>query len=231
MRNSILSVFEPLTLLGGGASTENDLEMALSIAPVCVAADSGAHLALKMGVDLAAVIGDMDSISDAAKEQIPPSRFHPIGEQDSTDFDKALRSVAAPVVVAVGFCGGQIDHALAALHTITTHCHRRVVLLGEQDVVFLCPRSLSLQMAPATRVSLFPMGPVSGSSTGLNWPIDGIDFAPGERSGTSNRATGDISLHMDAPNMLCILPRYFIQPVVQTLLELPEHAQWPVPAR
>lgn len=201
--------------------------MAMSLAPTCVAADSGAQVALDMGVDLAAVIGDMDSISEGARAQIPQARFHQIAEQDSTDFDKALRHVSAPVVIAVGFTGGQIDHALAALHTIVSRHNRSIVLLGKQDVVFLCPKEILLPMAAGTRISLFPMGPVTGTSTGLHWPIDGIDFAPGLRSGTSNRATGDVHLEFDAPQMLCILPRRFIAPVVSLLCALPDHVRWP----
>lgn len=227
MKTKIVDISEPLTLLGGGDASPEDLQIALSLAPTCVAADSGAHLALAQGIELAAVIGDMDSISDRARAEIPQSRFHQISEQDSTDFDKALRSVKAPVVLAVGFTGGQIDHALAALHTIVVHPDFAVVLLGENDIVFLCPRRFALPMQAGTRVSLFPMGAVSGWSQGLYWPIEGLDFAPGVRSGTSNRATGDLQLAFDAPCMLCILPREAIAEVVSMLMQLPEHGRWP----
>ncbi|MEM1075126.1 MAG: thiamine diphosphokinase [Pseudomonadota bacterium] len=230
MKPKIVEVDHPLTLLGGARARIDDLTLALALAPTCVAADSGAHLALEAGVDLAAVIGDMDSLSDAARGKIPVDRIHYIAEQDSTDFDKALRTVAAPLVVAVGFTGGQIDHALAALETLVRRCDRAVVLLGRRDVVFLCPRRFLLPMDADTRVSLFPMAAVSGTSQGLYWPIDGIRFAPGQRSGTSNKSTGDIKIEVDAPDMLCILPRRFIQPVVSMLLALPETARWPVRA-
>lgn len=229
MNPPLVHASEPLTLLGGGECTPDDLTTAMSLAPLCVAADGGAQLALDMGVELTAVIGDMDSISDAARAQIPSDRFHLIGEQDSTDFDKALRNVRAPVVVAVGFTGGQIDHALAALHTLVRRCDWPVVLLGAQDVVFLCPKSFALSVPDGTRVSLFPMGPVTGRSSGLYWPIEGIDFAPVSRSGTSNRATGDLQLEFDAPHMLCIVPRFLIEPVVSMLRALPDHARWRAP--
>lgn len=230
MKDKIVDTCEPLTLIGGGDSRPEDLYTALALAPMCVAADGGAHLALELGIDLAAVIGDLDSISDAAKAQIPADRLHHIAEQNSTDFDKAIRHVGAPLIIAVGFTGGQIDHALAALHTLVRRADRAVVLLGAQDVVFLCPPHFSLPMPPGTRVSLFPMGQVQGRSTGLNWPIEGLSFAPGERSGTSNRSTGDLTLEMETPAMLCILPRDFIQPVVQAFSQLPAHGRWPARA-
>lgn len=217
-------------LIGGGEIGTNDVQIARAIAPVCVAVDGGADAALTAGLDVEAVIGDMDSISDTARARVPPERFHHIAEQDSTDFDKALRSVSAPAVVAVGFGGGRMDHALAALHTMTVRADIAVVMLCAQDIIFMCPPAFELQMDPGTRVSLFPMGPVTGRSQGLNWPIDGLSFAPGVQSGTSNHATGAIRLEMDQPGMLCILPRQFIQPVVSLLAALPVHARWPARA-
>lgn len=228
--HSIVDVSEPLTLIGGGDIGSGDLALARSLAPTCVAADGGADAALDAGVPLAAVIGDMDSISDAAKSQIPATKLHEIAEQDSTDFDKVLRHVSAPLAIAVGFAGGRVDHELAALHTIVRRCDRRIVLLTAQDVVFHCPRVLSLNMSAGTRVSLFPMGAVRGRSTGLFWPIEGLEFAPGVLSGTSNKATGPLRLEMEGPGMLCILPRDFIQPVVSALSAVPAHGLWPARA-
>ncbi len=230
MKNAIIETHEPVTLIGGGTCTAADIETARAIAPTTVAADSGAHMALKQGVPLAAVIGDMDSISNSARAQIPKAAFHEIAEQDSTDFDKALRNTLSPLVVAAGFSGGHVDHTLAAFHTLLAHCHRRVIVLAEQDIVFLCPPHLALAMAPGTRVSLFPMGRVRGTSRGLRWPVDGIGFAPGLRSGTSNQATGDIDLTMDRPNMLCILPRALIRQVASCFLAPDPPALWPVRA-
>ena len=226
MKNSILDILEPLTIIGGGDCTVEDIQLARTIAPICVAADGGAHIALPAGVPLTAVIGDMDSISNEARAQIPAEKFHHIAEQDSTDFDKVLRHVSAPLSIAVGFSGGQVDHALAALHTLVVYCHKRIILLGEQDIIFLCPPQMALSVEAGTRVSLFPLGPVRGTSTGLEWPIDGIDFAPGQRSGTSNRATGDITLTLERPNMLCILPRSLIQPVARLFADAQAPAQW-----
>lgn len=226
MKNSILDILEPLTIIGGGDCTVEDIQLARTIAPICVAADGGAHIALSAGVPLTAVIGDMDSISNEARAQIPAEKFHHIAEQDSTDFDKVLRHVSAPLSIAVGFSGGQVDHALAALHTLVVYCHKRIILLGEQDIIFLCPPQMALSVEAGTRVSLFPLGPVRGTSTGLEWPIDSIDFAPGQRSGTSNRATGDITLTLERPNMLCILPRSLIQPVARLFADAQALAQW-----
>lgn len=226
MSDSIVDVSEPLTLIGGGALSDGDIAAARALGPICVAADSGADAALAAGVPLAAVIGDMDSISDHARARIPEDRFHLISEQDSTDFEKVLRFVSAPLFIAVGFAGGRIDHELASMHTIARRADCCIIMITQEDVVFHCPQNVSLNVPENTRVSLFPMGPVTGRSEGLFWPIDGLSFAPAVRSGTSNRSTGPVTLEMNAPGMLCILPKAFIPLVVSALLSLPDCARW-----
>lgn len=231
MNREIVSSCDPVIILGGGAIYADDLPAALSLCTTVVAADGGADIALRDNVELAAVIGDMDSISSTAFSQIPPDKRFAIAEQDSTDFDKALRHIEAPVILALGFCGGRIDHQLAVFHTLMRRPDRACIVLGERDIVFLCPPSLNLPVSPRTRVSLFPLGPVTGRSVGLEWPIEGLRFAPGVISGTSNRAIGPVHLEMDAPCMLCILPRSYLEPITQALMALSqEHGRWPVRA-
>ena len=114
---------------------------------------------------------------------------------------------------------------------VSEHCWQPVVVLTEKDVVFHCPKSIVLGLGVGTRVSLFPMKTVMGRSTGLQWPIDGLEFAPDGQIGTSNRASAaSVTLEMDGTGMLCVVPRAFIQQVVSALLALPERARWPVPA-
>lgn len=230
MNAKIVNRAHPVTLVGGGAVGAGDLDAALALAPTCVAADSGADIALAAGIEPEAVIGDMDSISVAALGRMPSARCHRISEQMSTDFDKALRNISAPLVIAVGFSGLRIDHQLAALHTLVMRADVACLMLGAEDVIFVCPPVFEMPLAAGTRVSLFPMGGVTGRSRGLEWPIDGLSFAPDGVSGTSNRATGDLRLEMDAPAMLCLLPRRFMAEVAARLAALPAPARWPARA-
>ena len=134
-------------------------------------------------------------------------RLHPIPEQATTDFDKALRSIVAPFVVGVGFLGARLDHGLAVLNTLVRHADRRCVLLGAQDVVFLAPLQMELRLPKGSRLSLFPMGPVEGESEGLRWPLQGLHFAPDGMIGTSNEVSGPVRLRFSAARMVVILPR------------------------
>jgi thiamine pyrophosphokinase len=209
----------PVTLVGGGPVAAGPLAAALALAPTVVAADGGADAALPAGHRLRAVIGDMDSLADPAALAAAGVELYEIAEQDSTDFDKCLRAVAAPLVLGVGFLGGRLDHTLAAMNTLVRHPDRRVVLLDATDICFLCPPDLALDLAPGTRVSFFPMAPVSGlRSTGLRWPVTGLALRPDGAIGTSNRALGGrMRVGFDAPAVVTILPAALLGQVVTQL--------------
>ena len=207
-----------VTLLGGGRLGPGDLQAALALAPRLVAADGGAAAALAAGMMPEAVYGDMDSLHDDARAVIPPDRIHAIPEQATTDFDKALRHVRAPVIMAVGFTGDRIDHELSVYHGLVARPEARCIVIGAEDVVLHAPRDLRLDLPAGTRLSLFPMTGVTGQSEGLDWPIGGLSFHPADRIGTSNRVTGGpLRLSFDAPGMLLILPRAHLAAVAQAV--------------
>jgi thiamine pyrophosphokinase len=169
-----------------------------------------------------AVIGDFDSISPEDCARIPAERLHRIAEQDSTDFDKCLRNIAAPFVLAAGFMGARRDHELAAYNAMVRRAGQRIVMVGEHDVCLVVPPEIRLDLAAGTRVSLFPLAPVTGMSDGLRWPIGGIGFAPDGRVGTSNAATGGpLRIAVDRPGMLVFLPRDLLRAAVTALTAAP----------
>lgn len=228
MNQLIVESEHSLTLVGGGDATPEVLHEALRLAPLCVAADGGAALALAAGVEPRAVIGDFDSVSPDDLARIPSERLHRIAEQESTDFEKALMRVRAPLILGVGFLGGRVDHQLAALHVLMAHPHRPCLLIAEKEIICLAPPRFSLSTEPGHTLSLFPLGQVTGRSRGLEWPIEGISFGPGQRIGTSNRTTGALELEMEAPRMLLILPKALMQLVAAHLAD-PQTARWPAP--
>jgi len=226
MIEQIVSTCEPITLVGAGRVYPGDLEAAFDLAPRLIAVDGGAATLLDQGRAPEAVIGDFDSLSNAVRGQIPRDRLHHVSEQDSTDFEKALMRIKAPLVLGVGFTGARIDHELAGLHALLRFAETRCVLLSEEEVIFHCPAHIELDLAANTRVSLFPLTPVAGQSTGLEWPIDGLTFAPGGRIGTSNRATGGrVEITTTGSGLLMLLPRETLGQVTQALLApSPTHA-------
>ncbi len=217
-----------VTLVGGGPISKVLLGNALLRAPKLVAADSGADRALRLGQVPDVVIGDFDSVSKKARNLLGADRLFPILEQHSTDFDKALRNIMAPFVLALGFAGARIDHGLAVFNTLV---QRRsavpCIVLGAQDIVFHAPRDITLRLHRGDRVSLFPMNGVAGHSDGLEWPIAGLQFHPAGQIGTSNRAvTSRVRLQFDGDGMLVILPRARLDAVLAALV--PGYAPPPV---
>ena len=182
---------------------EDQLKRLVSLAPHIVAADGGADIALSHGITPSAVIGDFDSISESAKDKLPKDVQFRIEEQNSTDFDKCLRNIDAPLVICIGFTGLRADHHLAGLNTLVRHPERPCILLDRNNIVFLAPPKITFSLVRGTPVSLFPMGSVEGFSKGLRWPIAGINFAPDGRIGTSNEATGDVFFVSNRPENAC----------------------------
>ncbi len=66
---------------------------------------------------------------------------------------------------------------------------------------------LRLPVRPGSRVSLYPLLPVTAThSRGLSWPLEGLELAPGRRIGTSNQASQPvIELGFDGPGALLML--------------------------
>lgn len=210
----------PVTLAGGGAICADDLEACLALSHRLVAADGGANRLLDLRQSPDAVIGDMDSLS-ADSAAMLKGVLHPIAEQDSTDFEKCLTRIDAPMVLAVGFTEGRVDHALAVFNGLVRHAGRRCVIVSRREVITLAPPKLDLALAEGDRVSLFPLQAVTGTSQGLHWPIDGIDFTPGGVIGTSNHADGPVSLTVDSPGMMLFLPRRCLAPLLAGLARAP----------
>lgn len=219
----------PIGLVGGGSVGPNDLNLMLDRVESVVAADGGAGVLAESGHVPDAVIGDFDSLDQDVRAQIPQHRLFSIQEQDSTDFDKVLRNVQTPLALGVGFLGRRLDHQLAVLNTLVRQQDRLCVLLGAHETVFHAPPRLSLDLSPGDVVSLFPLARVTGRSTGLEWPIDGLVLDPDGQVGTSNRAVSAMTLAVDGPGLLVMVPRDRLDLVMQAFLS-GQTGRWPARA-
>ncbi|MEP2716646.1 thiamine diphosphokinase [Pseudophaeobacter sp.] len=222
MNKLIVDENEPVTLVGGGDLGEGDLNWALSLTSCLVAADGGAAHALAQNRLPRAVIGDFDSISPQILAQMPAAQQVHVAEQDTTDFEKALQAIRAPLVVAVGFLGGRVDHQLAVLNTLVQDIGPPCIVLGEREVIFHLPAQITLPLTAGETVSLFPLRRVSACSTGLEWPLEGLVMQPGGQIGTSNRALGPVAISVDGPGLLGLLPRHHLPALMQALRPGPQ---------
>lgn len=211
-----------VTHLGAGPAPIRVIAQALAEAPILIAVDGGvAHAALAGHVPTR-IIGDMDSQPDQMPDSFAGVPVTHIAEQESTDFDKALRSVACPLSLGVGFLGGRVDHELACFHSLATHPDRRAILLSESDAVTLLPPDGRLSLPQGTRVSLFPLGPVRITSRGLRWPLRDDVLDPMGRIGTSNETTQDtVAISASEPACLLIVPASALGAVIDFRIDSP----------
>ncbi len=206
-----------VSLVGNGPLGSSDLVDSVARAPTLVAADGGASRCLSQGHSPEFVIGDLDSVTPETRTALPKTRFIEVAEQDTTDFEKCLTRIDAPFIVATGFTGGRLDHTLTVLSVLARRVGPPTVLLSPEDVIFAAPTCVSLSLDVGTRVSLFPMWPVRGTSSGLKWPIDGLVLAPDGQVGTSNQAQGPVHLSFDTAGCLVITPRETLESVLAAI--------------
>lgn len=191
MSNSeIVTCDTALCLIGGAAVADIAFAAVLPLVGGFVGVDGGADHLLARDIRPHRVIGDLDSLSEAARTRFADCLWH-IAEQDSTDFEKALTRVTAPQVIALGFTGGRMDHALSVLNVMARHPDRTVLLVDADDVSYLAPQGDSIITMPVgARVSLMPLGDVRASVTGVRWAFTDWDLHPTGRNSASNMATG-----------------------------------------
>ncbi|MCY4543433.1 MAG: thiamine diphosphokinase [Rhodobacteraceae bacterium] len=212
--------FNRITIVGAGACTSEEIRQAAAVAPTMIGADGGAARILEEGLTPALAIGDFDSIPDRTRSALARSQLLKIEEQETTDFDKCVRSCEAGLVVGVGVLSPGIDHGLAALNVLFKYRWRKIVLLKAPDVCLLCPPDIRLELPVGSRLSLFPLAPVCGSSVGLEWPIDDVELSPHGRVGTSNRVSAErVRLRFAQPGALLILSHRFLHQAVAGLVK------------
>lgn len=217
MSDWIVQTQEKVTLIGAGPVNNEILDDALTHAPMLVAVDGGAEMAQNCGKAPKIILGDLDSASNALLARFPRDAVHHIAEQDTTDFQKALAYVDAPLLLGVGFLGGRADHQMAVLNTLGRNPDRPVVLVSEHDVVFALHGDIRLDLEPGTRVSLYPLAQARVDSKGLRWPLNDVAMATNGLVSQSNEvAEGPLQL-WSMGGLLVFLPRQALSVVLEAV--------------
>ncbi len=185
---------------GGVLGTPEELAPLARAAQLVIAADSGYDHLLRMGVRPQLLLGDLDSISQAALHdaqtgQLEVERFPT--EKDYTDTELVLREAVrrgAGTVLACGMFGGRLDHTLANVLLLASPVlrHTDVRMLDEHQEVRLVRGSVRIRIQEGEVISLIPVGgPVQGITTsGLYYPLSDATLETGPALGISNVAAG-----------------------------------------
>jgi thiamine pyrophosphokinase len=188
----ILEFTRPLAIVGGGAVDMALLRELATAGVHLVGADGGGDVIAAAGLVPEAIIGDLDSITDAGSWG-PATRVIRIAEQITTDFEKCLYSTKAPLTIALGMTGRRFDHTLSAISAVTAYARqRRIVLVDESGIALALSGRFAFAAKPGERVSVYPLLPIDfTSSRGLFYPLDGLHLEQGGLIGTSNAADAE----------------------------------------
>ncbi len=199
MSNLIVHDSEPLTLVGGAVVSQTVLNICLKLAPTIVAADGGANHVWALENRPKAVIGDLDSLSQESRIAFADV-LHSVTEQDTTDFEKAICRIDAPLILAAGFLGGRLDHTLAVLNVLYRFADKAVICLSEEDVVFLVSERTKLRLNPGQRLAILPLASVEVTTRGLVWDMNRSRLHPTGLVSSSNEvAEPEVDIEASGP--------------------------------
>lgn len=181
-----------IALIGGAELAPKHLNILQTLTETFVAADGGADHLLAARITPRAVIGDFDSLSVQSRLEFSPYLIH-VTEQDTTDLEKTLNRLNAPVLIGAGFLGGRLDHSFAAMNALVRYAASPLILISEEECCFRAPETpWQIALPVGTAFALLPMSDVIASTKGLVWDMDDMALSPVGRVSSSNATAASV---------------------------------------
>lgn len=199
-----------MLVVGGEGPERLAFEPYVGKPDLVVAADSGLDTALRLGLKIDLVVGDLDSVSDPSLlTRFSPSqvlRFPT--DKDETDTEIGLRVLTergCDRIVVAGGGGGALDHFLGILMLFDRPTPPDVWVTRDASLVRLTG-ARTLEVIPGQTLSFFPLGREARvlRSTGLRWPLDGLCLRRGFASLRNQAASGTIELEIGEGGLLMV---------------------------
>lgn len=192
-----------LIFANGDINDGQMVQRAISFAPdsLIIAADGGARVAAHFGLSIDAVIGDMDSLSEAEIATLAAEAEilrYPEAKNE-TDLELALTYAVergARWIRILGGVGDRLDQTLSNVYLmalpILQGCDVRMVA-GKQETWLIGAGTHEIEGTAGDTVSLIPLtGTVRGVQTdGLHYPLRDEDLLFGPARGVSNVMNGE----------------------------------------
>lgn len=184
-------------LIGNGETPDSAFLKSLAArADIILAADGGADRALNSGLTPDVIIGDLDSVSPAAKKRVSPENLIFVDNQNNTDLEKALDWLVKRGCTActlTGFAGGRWDFTLGNFLLVYPYAKKMdLTFAGPGWNFYPVQKNRRFACRPGARVSLIPLKNCTGVSLkGLKYPLKNARLKLGGTGLTlSNITTG-----------------------------------------
>lgn len=163
-----------------------------------IAADGGASVALKLGLQPRVVVGDLDSLPVRVRSRLEKGGCQFVqrpAHKDETDTELAIQYAlahGADEIVLLGAAGGRLDHALANVFLLGMPALAKVrarIVAGRTEVWLLRGgHEQEIRGEHGDTVTLLPLGQdaVGITTTGLEWVLDDDTLPFGLARGVSN---------------------------------------------
>jgi thiamine pyrophosphokinase len=185
----------------GGTPPTRAIKKYIPAHQLVIAADSGLHGAIDLGLRVNVVIGDMDSVDKAvlaAVEANGTTVTQLPRDKDSTDAELALLKaveMGATKIVLITKGGGRLDHELGVFAVLQNpslrHC--TIQAMWDNSMLHLIhgPASVTITGKQGSNVGLIAAGgTASGITThGLKWALANEALTPYSSRGISNQLT------------------------------------------
>ena len=183
----------------GGTPPTRAIRQHIPAHELVIAADSGLHGAIDLGLRVNVVIGDMDSVDKAvlaAVEANGTTVTQLPRDKDSTDAELALLKaveMGATKIVLITKGGGRLDHELGVFAVLQNPGLRQCTIqaLWDNSILHLIhgPASVTIAGKQGSNVGLIAAGgEASGiTTTGLKWTLTNETLAPHSSRGISNQ--------------------------------------------
>ena len=174
-----------LIIANGQSENKTFIKTCAKEADFILALDGGADSALKAGIMPSLVIGDLDSISQNAKNKIGQEKLLKVSRQDNTDLEKGLdfaRYLKVPNITIICAQGGRLDFTLSNFSSVFNYIDKASIVFKTSTCdIFPIKKSAKFSCPKGAKVSLIPMGTTTGLTLkNLKYSLKNATFKIGQ---------------------------------------------------
>ena len=174
-----------LIIANGQEENKTFIKTCAKTADFILALDGGADTALKAAVMPNLVLGDLDSISQNAKNKIGKEKLLKVARQDNTDLEKGLDFALyfkVPNITIICAQGGRLDFTLSNFSSVFNYIDKANIIFKTSTCdIFPLKKSTKFECKKGAKISLIPMGNTTGLTLkNLKYSLKNATFKIGQ---------------------------------------------------